>query len=167
MARISKATSVEMSGSELYERDYYAWIQNQVRALREHCIEESDWTNVAEEIEDLGKSEKCSVESNRARIVEHLLKLAYAPARVKSLNRRGGEITVREACREIRRSSTESPSCRRKTPEVFPHAYQGGRNAVLIRTNLPEAAVPEISPWSLEQVSTRIFFPTAAQTPDI
>jgi hypothetical protein len=161
MARISKATSVEMSGSELYERDYYAWIQNQVRALREHCIEEI-WTNVAEEIEDLGKSEKHSVESHIARIVEHLLKLAYAPARAKSFNRRGWEITVREARRQIRRFLTESPSLRRKMREVLPHAYQGGCNAVLITTNLPEAAVPEISSWSLEQVLDEGFLPNGS-----
>ena len=42
--------------TDLYEHDYYAWVQDQVRALREHRIEEVDWENVAEEIDDLGKS---------------------------------------------------------------------------------------------------------------
>jgi Domain of unknown function DUF29 len=97
MAGISKTTAVEISGSELYERDYYAWIQKQVRALRKHRVDEIDWANVAEEIQDLGKSEKRSVESHMARIVEHLLKLAYTPEQMKARNRRGGEITVREA----------------------------------------------------------------------
>jgi hypothetical protein len=32
-----------VTGSNLYERDYYAWIQDQVRAMREHRIEEIDW----------------------------------------------------------------------------------------------------------------------------
>src|SRR5713101_5811514 len=115
MAKTSKIASAEMPGSELYERYYYAWIQNQVRALREHRFEEIDWANVAEEIEDLGKSEKRSVESHIARIVEHLLKLAYTPARTKGLNRRGWEITLREARRQLRRLLSESPSLRRKT----------------------------------------------------
>ncbi len=162
MARISKMASAEPPPSELYERDYYAWIQEQVRALRQRRIEDVDWKNVAEEIEDLGKSEKRSVESHIARIIEHLLKLAYAPARMKSLNRRGWEVTIREARRQIRRLLTESPSLRRKTREVFPHAYEGGRNAALIALRLPDSALPEASPWTLEQVLEDGFLPKGA-----
>ena len=68
--------------SELYEGDYYAWIQEQVRALREHRVEDLDWPNLMEEIEDLGKSERRALQSQVARLVEHLLKLAYAPIRI-------------------------------------------------------------------------------------
>ena len=32
--------------SELYEGDYYAWIQEQVRALREHRVKDLDWPNL-------------------------------------------------------------------------------------------------------------------------
>ena len=39
-----------------------------------------DRENVAEEIEDLGKSERDAVRSQVSRILEHLLKLAYSPA---------------------------------------------------------------------------------------
>jgi hypothetical protein len=46
--------SIKNHSSDLYERDYYAWLQNQVQALRDHRIEDVDWENIAEEIEDLG-----------------------------------------------------------------------------------------------------------------
>jgi uncharacterized protein DUF29 len=159
MARISKATPVEIPGSELYERDYYAWIQNQVRALRERRIEDIEWANVAEEIEDLGKGEKRSAESHVARIVEHLLKLAYAPLRTKNLNRRGWELTIREARHQIRKLINESPSLRRKMGELYADAYESGRNAALIALKFPESALPEASPWSLEQVLDEVFLP--------
>ena len=159
MARISKTTPVGNSASELYDSDYYAWIQGQVTALREHRVEEIDWANVAEEIEDLGKSEKRSIESRIARVVEHLLKLAYAPAHMRSLNRRGWELSIREARRQIRRRLSESPSLRRKTREVFPHGYEGGRNAALNALNLPDSALPETSPWTVEQVLDDGFVP--------
>lgn len=119
----SKIASAETQPPELYERDYYAWIRKQIRAIRERRLEEVDWTNVAEEMEDLGKSEKLSVESHLARIIEHLLKLTYTPPHAKRLNRRGWEITAREARRQLRRFLDESPSLRRKTREIFPHAY--------------------------------------------
>jgi hypothetical protein len=52
------AKSAAPSRAELYARDYYAWILDQARALRERRADEVDWENVAEEIEDLAKSEK-------------------------------------------------------------------------------------------------------------
>jgi Domain of unknown function DUF29 len=162
MARNSKSTSSEMIESDLYEQDYYAWIQNQIKAMRERRIKDIDWDNVAEEIEDLGKSEKRSIESRIARIVEHLLKLAYAPGRTKTLNRRGWELSIREARRQIRRRLSESPSLRRKTPQMLPHGYAGGRNAALIALNLPDSALPESSPWTLEQVLDDSFLPDRA-----
>lgn len=76
MERNSKRASAAMLESDLYEQDYYAWIQSQVRAMGERRIKDIDWENVAEEIEDLGKNEKHSVESQLARIREHFLKLA-------------------------------------------------------------------------------------------
>jgi hypothetical protein len=162
MDRISKSTPVGNSASELYDSDYYAWIQGQVTALREHRVEEIDWANVAEEIEDLGKSQKHSVESHMARIAEHLLKLAYAPARMKGLNRRGWELSIREARHQIRKLLGESPSLRGKTPELFGDAYETGRNAALNTLNLPDSALPETSPWTVEQVLDDGFVPNGS-----
>jgi len=51
----------KVTGAQLYDCYYYAWIQDQVDALRQHRIEDIDWENVAEEIEDLGKSQRDSM----------------------------------------------------------------------------------------------------------
>jgi Domain of unknown function DUF29 len=155
--RPSNIASDDSSIPELYDGDYYAWIQKQARALRKHRIDEIDWANVAEEIEDLGKSEKRSVESQIARIVEHLLKLAYAPARMKSLNRRGWELSIREARHQIRKLLRESPSLSRETNALFADAYESGRTAALIALKAADSGLPEISPWSLEQVLDKDF----------
>jgi Domain of unknown function DUF29 len=159
MVRSSKATSVKIAGSELYERDYFAWIQTQVRALREHRAEEIDWGNIAEEIEDLGKSEKRSIESHMARIAEHFYKLTYAPPRTKSLNRRGWELSIREARHQIRKLLTESPSLRKKTATLFEDAYETGRTAALIALKLPDSGLPETPPWTLEHILDDSFLP--------
>jgi len=42
---------------------------------------------------------------------------------------------------------------------MFPHAYEGGRNGALIVLKLPDEALPETSPWSLEQVLDPGFLP--------
>src|SRR2546426_87411 len=101
---MSKTTLAELEPTDLYDRDYYAWIHKQRRAFQEHRLEEIDWAKVAEEIEDLGKSQKHSVESQMARIAEHFLKLAYRSIRMKSLTRRVWELSVREARHQIRKA---------------------------------------------------------------
>src|SRR5271165_2013995 len=65
-----------------YEDDFYAWTQHQAAVLRTMPVSDNrfDREHVAEEIEDLGKSEGDAVRSQIRRIIEHLLKLAYSPA---------------------------------------------------------------------------------------
>ncbi|HEX3416796.1 MAG TPA: DUF29 domain-containing protein, partial [Stellaceae bacterium] len=65
-----------------YEDDFYAWTQHQAEVLRTMPASDNrfDREHVAEEIEDLGKSERDAVRSQIRRIIEHLLKLAYSPA---------------------------------------------------------------------------------------
>ena len=65
-----------------YEDDFYAWTRYQAEVLRSMPVSDNrfDREHVAEEIEDLGKSERDAVRSQIRRIIEHLLKLAYSPA---------------------------------------------------------------------------------------
>lgn len=65
-----------------YEDDFYAWTQYQAQVLRSLRVSDNrfDREHVAEEIEDLGKSERDAVRSQIRRTIEHLLKLAYSPA---------------------------------------------------------------------------------------
>jgi uncharacterized protein DUF29 len=145
--------------SELYEGDYYAWIQEQVRALREHRVEDLDWPNLMEEIEDLGKSERRALLSQVARLVEHLLKLAYAPIRVSRPNRRGWEVTIRGSRRRIRRLLNQSPSLLGKLDQIFTEGYEDGRDDALTAIGLRDSAIPETPPWTFEQVIDDRFVP--------
>ena len=74
-----------MERRSLYDDDIYAWAQEQAEVLRRlaetrrDLPNELDLENVAEEIEDVGKSELSKVESFIRLILIHLLKLASAP----------------------------------------------------------------------------------------
>jgi len=74
-----------MDRRSLYDDDVYAWAKQQADALRRlartgrDLPNELDLENVAEEIEDVGKSELSKVESYIRLILIHLLKLASAP----------------------------------------------------------------------------------------
>jgi len=52
-----------------------------VHAIREGRIQQIDRANVAEELEDMGKSEKQALRSQLASLMAHLLKWAYQPRR--------------------------------------------------------------------------------------
>ena len=65
-----------------YDDDFYAWTQYQAEVLRSMQTRDNrfDREHVAEEIEDLGKSERDAVRSEIRRILEHFLKLTHSPA---------------------------------------------------------------------------------------
>ncbi len=44
--------------SSLYERDYYAWANEQASLLRAGKLTEADVANIIEEIESMGRSER-------------------------------------------------------------------------------------------------------------
>ena len=71
-----------MPNGPRYDDDFYAWTQHQAKVLREMPATDNrfDREHVAEELEDLGKSERDAVRSQIRRIIEHLLKLAHSPA---------------------------------------------------------------------------------------
>jgi hypothetical protein len=141
-----------------YESDFFAWTQQQaeqLRALRPNSI---DWANLAEEIEDLGKSQKQKIESNLAIILLHLLKLAYQPGSAKA----GWRSSVIEHRRRIARSLRDSPSLRRHPAVVLREEYAGAREMAADETGLPEDTFPETCPFTIDQVLDPSFWPDAA-----
>jgi hypothetical protein len=143
--------SAALPPSDLYERDYYTWIQEQVRALREHRVENLDWPNLAEEIEDLGKSEKRALKSRIAKLLEHLLKMAYASDRVWQSNSRGWELSVENAREAAGELVEENPGLRPFLNEIFTGAYRTARRDALRALRMPNSAIPETPPWTVEQ----------------
>jgi hypothetical protein len=69
-----------MSSTDLYDTDFYDWTLSQAEALREAgrrrgASNAVDWERVAEEIEDMGKSDLRECLSRTRTILEHLYKL--------------------------------------------------------------------------------------------
>src|SRR5207302_7953609 len=128
--------------------DFYTWLMEQARAIREHRIEDIDWDNVAEELEGLARSEKRGIRIQIARLVEHLLKLTYASAAQRRLNERLWTTSVRSAQAEAQSLIDENPGLKPQLNQIFSSAYSFGRNAALGALNLPDDAIPERPPWT-------------------
>lgn len=69
---------------QLYDEDFYAWTQKQAAELRRFAKTRPnlplDLNLIAEEIEDLGKSEHSAVVSFVRLIMQHFLLATYSPA---------------------------------------------------------------------------------------
>jgi hypothetical protein len=95
----------------LYQRDFLAWSKQQAEALRTAGRTASnqllDWENLAEEIEELGASQRSAVASHIMRIIQHLVKLEYSPA---AEPRNGWRRTVRLARLQTLRRIEGNPS---------------------------------------------------------
>ena len=74
-----------LTGPRLHDEDFYAWTQAQAEELRRLAASRPnlplDLELIAEEIQDLGKSERDAVLSLTQRIIEHLLLIECSPAR--------------------------------------------------------------------------------------
>ena len=147
-----------------YEDDFYAWTQYQAEVLRSMRTRDDrfDREHVAEEIEDLGKSERHTVESQIARIIEHSLKIAYSPAEQP---RYGWMGSIADARRILRQKLT--PTLRRHAEGVLTELYTDGREAADLALrehgeNDAAAAPPLVCPYTLEQVVSRDWYPDPA-----
>ena len=131
-----------------YDTDVVAWAVRQAQLLRERRFEELDIENIAEEIEDVGKSEQRELASRMAVLLAHLLKWQYQP------ERRGkswqGTITLQR--RLIQRRLARTPSFRPmiSDPEWQEEMWGDGRLQATNETGLVD--LPEACPWSFQDV---------------
>ena len=90
----------------LYNRDIIAWANEQAALLRSGQFDKLDLANLAEEIEDVGKSEKRELASRLAVLIAHLLKWRF------QLERQGKswELTIKEQRKQIKRRLNKTPS---------------------------------------------------------
>lgn len=147
-----------------YDDDFYAWTQYQAEVLRTLRTRDNrfDRENVAEEIEDLGKSERDSVRSQVERILVHFLKLAYSPARDPRFDWMDSIIEARSAL-----ENKLSPSLQHDARERLARLYAIARKrAMLELAKYGEAAatqsLPADCPYTLDQILAEDWYPEPA-----
>ena len=65
--------------NDLYDDDILTWSEQQAELLRRRSANALDWDNLAEEIEDVGRSQLRAVESHLVQALLHDLKVAAWP----------------------------------------------------------------------------------------
>ena len=141
---------MEEAQTSLYDDDFYAWTQQQAAVLRglPATSNRLDAELVAEEIEDLGRSEVRSAQSLCENIIEQLLKLEYSGL-IEPANHWRREIT--EWRLQLEKTLTRSIIAKLDLPKRYGSVLRLLRHEV---PALPEllARVPRECPHTADQI---------------
>lgn len=139
--------------TQLYDSDYFQWIEATITKLKAAKFSEVDWENLIEELEGMSRSEKRAVYSNLKILLLHLLKYRYQPdKRSKSWTS-----SICEHQQRIFRSFRESPSLKRYFETVIPESYNDARKLASKETGLIMDVFPEECPFTLEEILDQEF----------
>jgi hypothetical protein len=144
-----------MTAPSLYEQDVAAWAEQQAALIRAGQFERLDLTHIAEEIEDVGKSEQRELASRMAVLLAHLLKWQFQPERQSNSWRR----TIKEQRRALRFHLKQVSSLK---PKLYDSDWWGAIWADAVTKAIEETGLggfPEDCPWSLEEIMDDTFFP--------
>jgi len=144
-----------MTNAARYEDDVVAWSTEQARFLREGRLDLLDIAHLAEEIEDVGKSEQRELANRMAVLLAHLLKWQLQPGR------RGAswQITIRNQRRGIARRLDETPSLRPKLsdPDWWAGIWDDATAQAAEETGLSD--FPETCSWAPNEVLDQEWLP--------
>lgn len=133
--------------STLYEQDYLLWLEATAQLLREGHLSALDTTNLLEEIEDMGRSEKRAVYSNLKILLMHLLKDKYQPEKRSNI----WVATIVEHRQRLKKAFKESPSLQPYFVEIFNECYQDARELVTAETGIAIEVFPAETPFTSEE----------------
>jgi hypothetical protein len=138
-----------------YEADFYAWTVEQARLLRAGELSAIDATNIAEEIESMGRSDRRELHSRLVVLIMHLLKWRQQPG----ARSRSWSATIEEQRLQIENVFAESPSLRPLAAGMLVQTYAIARARAIAETGLADEAFPAACPFSLDDILSRSFLP--------
>jgi Domain of unknown function DUF29 len=141
--------------SELYEQDFYLWIQTTADLLKQKDFTQLDLDNLIEEIELMGRSEKWALRSHLEILFMNLLKYQFQVG----WRSESWKYTVSTHRREVQKDLKENPSLKPYFYEILDESYESARNLALIETGMGLSTFPETLSFTPAQILDPDFFP--------
>jgi hypothetical protein len=107
-----------------------------------------DRTALADEVRDLGKSERRELKSALEVLIMHLLKTKYQPEK----RTRSGDASINVQRRAVAESLADSPSLRPELPHFLEGAYERARIKAADETGLDLDLFPESCEWTVAEI---------------
>lgn len=149
-----------------YDDDFFAWTQYQAEVLRTLRTRDNrfDGEHLAEEIEDLGNSERDTVRSQVRRILVHFLKLTYSPAQDPRFDWMASIIDARAVL-----DDKLSSSLRQDVEARLTRLYAAARKQTVVdllkyHERAAAAALPAECPYTVDQLLAEDWYPEPHQS---
>ena len=136
-----------------YARDFYSWLMEQARLVREGRFDALDRDNLAEEIESVGREQFNKLESALRVLLTHILKWDHQPER----RSRSWTLSIQGQRLEIEDVLSDNPGLRPRIPEATARGYRRARIEAAKETGLEESAFPETCRYSFDEIMSREF----------
>ena len=140
-----------------YETDVVAWAREQASLIRAGCFDKLDLAHIAEEIEDVGKSEQRELASRMAVLLAHILKWKFQPQK-RSVS---WTLTIKEQRRLLGRRIKKTPSLAPMLvdPEWIDEIWVDAKGLAEKETGLDIGTFPEVCPWAMADVLAEDWLP--------
>lgn len=136
-----------------YARDFYSWLMEQARLVREGRFDAPDCDNLAEEIEDLGAEQFNKLESALRVLLAHMLKWDHQPEK----RSRSWALSISDQRLALDDVLADNPGLKPRINEAMTRGYRRARIEAAKETGLETSAFPETCPYSFEDVVSREF----------
>lgn len=146
-------TVANLSG--LYGEDFFEWARRNAELLRAGRFGEADIRHIAEELEDMGKSELHALDNRTQVLLTHLLKWQFQPGKRSPSWRR----TIATQRLKMQRLFRQSPSVGTKLDALIPEKYGDEVSFAVIETGLSPGSFPADCPYTVEQILDPEFLP--------
>jgi hypothetical protein len=158
MANRTRADNVDLvpaaePAGAAYDRDFYSWLMEQARHVREARWDAVDRENLAEEIESLGREQFNKLESALRVLMMHMLKWDHQPDR----RSRSWSISIRQQRLEVDDVLADNPGLKSRIAEAVARGYRKARLEATNETGLDEATFPDSCPYSWDDIVSREF----------
>ena len=134
-----------------YEHDFYGWLVEQARHVRDGRWDAIDRDNLAEEIDSLGREQFNKLESALRVLMLHMLKWDHQSEK----RSRSWALTVRTQRLEVEDVMSDNPSLKPRIAEAMARAYRKARVEAAKETGLDEHAFPASCPYDWDEVTGR------------
>ena len=140
-----------------YEHDVVAWANEQAALIRAGRLDQLDLEHIAQEIEDVGKSEQRELASRMAVLLAHILKWKFQPQK-RSVS---WTLTIKEqrrlSVRRIKKTPSLSPML--LDPEWIDDIWVDAKALAEKETGLDQSTWPEVCPWPMLEVLSEGWLP--------
>ena len=147
-------------GIASYDKDVILWSREQAALLRSGQFSQLDIEHLADEIEDVGKSEQRELANRMTVLLAHLLKWHYQP----KLRAKGGKSwrdTIDHQRERIARRIDKTPVLKAtaQDPDWLEDTWADATALAAKETGLSRAGFGIANPWTMEQVLSPDWLP--------